>query len=437
MVRFVIWGAGGRGKVAAKIFGIDRIISFIDLDPDKIGTDLFGRQIIDFQMYKKKYTEYAILISLAAEAEVVRFLKEENIFFLSYNECPPELMGYGWNRAQEYVKKHEVTYKKAAVYGHTLYSVLVYEFLEKNGHECVGLIHNSSLTEKELYLFRKMFPNIKEKDIDDIDSETVILQTVSNYACNHELHKKNIKNIFDWKNLVPEYFNAKIAEKKNKYLGRRCFIVATGPSLTFEDLETLHKHNEFCISLNTIFCSFQNTAWKPDQYVVVDVDVINKFNDEIRKMDIKEKFIADASIDFDYKSLTNEFYIYHSICTKYTLEQGLISDDFATYAYNTGTVTAVALQLAMYEGFSEIYLLGCDCSYLQTGLKHANEPKEMQVREYGVMESTIEMLEHHVNAYQKIRVYADKKNIKIFNATRGGYLEVFKRKNFDDIFKNA
>lgn len=435
MVRFVVWGAGGRGKIAAKIFGLERIIAYIDSDPEKVGMELLGKQIIDFQTYKKEYAEYAILVSLAAEAAVVKFLKEEDLFFFSYNECPPELMGYGWNRVQKYTGKAKVTDKKVAVYGHTLFSVLVYEFLENMGHECVGLIHNSPLTEKALQSFRKMFPNVKEKNIDDIAPETVIWQTVSEYACSSELHGKTIKNVFDWKDLVPEYFNPKIAEMKNKYKGKRCFVIATGPSLSIEDLEKLHRKNEFCISINTVFCSFQNTAWRPDQYVVVDVDAINTYDDAIREMDVKEKFIADASMDFDYGSLTDEFYVYHSICTKYTLEQGLISDDFAKYVYNSGTITAICLQLAMYEGFSEIYLLGCDCSYLQTGLEHANEPEEMQIKGYGIMESTMEMLDYHINAFQKIKDYSEKRNIKIFNATRGGYLEVFERINFDDLWK--
>lgn len=434
MIRFVVWGAGGRGKIAAEIFGIERIVAFIDSDPEKAGTEMLGKQIIDFQTYKQKYAGYAILVSLAAEAVVVKFLRKENLFFFSYNECPPELMGYGWNQVQKYVGKVKITDKKIAIYGHTLYSILAYEYLEKMGHECVGLIHNYPLTETILQSFRKMFPYIKEKNIDDIDQETVIWKTVPDYACRSELHGKTIKNVFDAKDLVPEYFNPKIAKMKNRYRGKRCFIVATGPSLTIDNLEKLHQKNEFCISVNTIFCSFQNTAWRPDQYVVVDVDAINKYGDDIRKMDVKEKFIADASIDFDYKSLTNEFYVYHSICTKYTLEQGLISENFAKYAYNTGTVTAVCLQLAMYEGFDKIYLLGCDCSYLKTGLKHVNEPKEMQIRGYGSMEATMELLDYHINAYQKIRKYAEKNNIEIFNATRGGYLEVFERVDFEDLF---
>ena len=151
-------------------------------------------------------------------------------------------------------------------------------------------------------------------------------------------------------------------------------------------------------------------------------------------MDVRQKFIPDASIDFDYGSLTDEFYVYHSVFNRDAIEQGLISDDFSKYAYNSGTVTAVSLQLAMYEGFEKIYLLGCDCSYFETGLKHFNEPEEMQIKEYGVEDSAMEMLNYHINSYRRIKDYAARKGIEIYNATRGGYLEAFERVAFDDLF---
>ena len=253
------------------------------------------------------------------------------------------------------------------------------------------------------------------------------------------IHGWKTKDIYDWKRFIPDYKNPGIAEMKDRYKGKRCFIVATGPSLTVDDLEKLKQHREFCIGVNTIFKGFDKTGWRPDQYVVVDVDVMNHLGSEIRKMDVKEKFIADASIDFDYDSLTEEFYIYHSIFTKSAWERGLISDDFSEYAYNSGSVTAVSLQLAMYEGFDEIYLLGCDCSYAKTGFRHFNEPKEEEANVYGTtfdLTRYVTASEAVVNSYQKIKEYAEQKGIKIYNATRGGYLEVFERVNLDDLLQD-
>lgn len=53
-----------------------------------------------------------------------------------------------------------------------------------------------------------------------------------------------------------------------------------------------------------------------------------------------------------------------------------------------------------------------------------------------MMNDAVKMLSYHINAYQKIKKYADKKGIKIYNATRGGYLEIFERVNFDTLFSD-
>ena len=48
------------------------------------------------------------------------------------------------------------------------------------------------------------------------------------------------------------------------------------------------------------------------------------------------------------------------------------SEDFAQIAYNNGTVLYAALELAVYMGFKEIYLLGVDASGLMENMIHIN-----------------------------------------------------------------
>ena len=81
MIKFVVWGTGGRGKVAIEIFGTDRIVSFIDSNPHKIGKKFYGKPIVDLSCYKTRYSDYAILISLANDQTIVNILKKENTYF--------------------------------------------------------------------------------------------------------------------------------------------------------------------------------------------------------------------------------------------------------------------------------------------------------------------------------------------------------------------
>jgi len=69
----------------------------------------------------------------------------------------------------------------------------------------------------------------------------------------------------------------RIQEFKGKYKGQRCFVVATGPSLTVEDLNTLHKNNEVVFSMNTIVKAFEKTEFG-NLFPNVPITLIQNFN---------------------------------------------------------------------------------------------------------------------------------------------------------------
>ena len=52
-----------------------------------------------------------------------------------------------------------------------------------------------------------------------------------------------------------------IKSMKNTHVGERCFVVATGPSLTFEDLNALK--DEFCFGMNSCVLALDKTEWTP------------------------------------------------------------------------------------------------------------------------------------------------------------------------------
>ena len=77
-------------------------------------------------------------------------------------------------------------------------------------------------------------------------------------------------------------------------------------------------------------------------------------------------------------------------------------------------------------GFTTIFLLGCDCSFDPT--------KQMHFVEHGVRDQSYEFTqEKQIIAYKKAKEEADRMGVSVFNCTRGGQLEVFKRVDFDSI----
>lgn len=220
----------------------------------------------------------------------------------------------------------------------------------------------------------------------------------------------------------------------NIHKGKRCFIVATGPSLTVDDLNMLK--DEYTISMNSIYVSYNNTTWRPNYYVIQDPFVYEKIHTELRSEDYDGMFvgsiIADRfqlpkgnnvnmfPLDLLWQQIPNK--AYH---TKF-------SDNIYSRIYSGYNVSYSALQVAVYMGFSEIYLLGADCNYLQDK-KYFAEDKKRGKENYFTPKFYASNTDKFILAYKVAKQYCDLHGINIYNATRGGLLEVYERVNLNDV----
>lgn len=433
-MKYVIWGSGYRGKVIVETVGEDNIVAFIDSDKGKIGKTHCGKPIISYEEYKEKYSQYIILISVVYNERVGNRLEREHMFFFNIEDCPPEFGGYGWRRAKEEMSSlHLELPDKLAVYGTTLYSVLVYEKLKERGYTNLTLIPHKDMSQEMIEKFAEYFPYIQLDTLEKTAAEELLITA---YDSTISEKRKDIPHIdlYDWTRYVNKYKNNRIAAMKDKYKGKRCFIVATGPSLTIDDLETLHHNHEFCISMNSIFRCFSDTKWRPDQYVIVDTDAISTWEKEMQSLDVKQKFVADCQMYFDYKSLGDDWYVYHSIFGRESLGGDAFSGDFSVKAYHSGTITNICIQLAAYLGFSKIYLLGVDFTREGGKVKHFHADANQEDLIYESEEWLEILYRYSLKEYQASGKYADRHGFKIYNATRGGELEVFERVDFDSLF---
>lgn len=232
-------------------------------------------------------------------------------------------------------------------------------------------------------------------------------------------------------------FKTKIVSKKNKkkgkrankrfgfdmksffdsHKGERCFIIATGPSLTVEDLNLLK--NEYCISMNTIFRLFDRTSWRPQLYGIQDKEVYEKNKDSIMsfKNELGNLMIGDSVSDFTIEAL-----YYHLDFQKHLIgdDKTMFSNEVNKVVYDGFTITYSLIQIAVFLGFKYIYLLGCDTNY--KGAKtHFDGTKDPLPKGIDLF------YDRAVEAYTSAKEFADKNGILIVNCTRGGMLEVFQR----------
>ncbi|MBT2642203.1 DUF115 domain-containing protein [Bacillus sp. ISL-41] len=255
--------------------------------------------------------------------------------------------------------------------------------------------------------------------------------------------KKNINQIrFKFKRLVlnnifPYSISGKDIKKyKNLHENKRCFIIGNGPSLKSEDLDKLK--NEITFAFNRIYSIFDQTEWRPTYYCSEDDKTILNSKEEINNLKLPNKFIP-VNFPWDYK-------IHFKDCKYYILKLGdrnsapAFSNDMTKGLYWGNTVAYTAMQMAVYMGIKEIYLLGVDHNFSKMINDRGEVIIDEKVKDYFSDEYNpdkdtlyIPNVEISKRAFSAAKKYADQNNIKIYNATRGGKLEVFERINFDEI----
>ena len=125
--------------------------------------------------------------------------------------------------------------------------------------------------------------------------------------------------------------------------------------------------------------------------------------------------------------------MYHSILDDFSIKNMLFSDDFSRKVYNGSTVTYVCIQLAVYLGFKEIYLLGVDYNYSPNTKNHFTDQREPDDVFDGINgQNRIQDISY--TAFQKAKEYASEHGIKIINATKKTQLDVFEQVEFETLF---
>ncbi len=228
----------------------------------------------------------------------------------------------------------------------------------------------------------------------------------------------------------------KLKSLKNTKSGR-CFIVATGPSLTKEDLQKLK--NETTFGCNALVKWFPETGWETTYFGIQDFGVYKKIKKEVDSINNSRVFFSlDGAINHKDKELislnnrknTYEFPLYlglHPVLPYKLFAK--FSDNAYRIVFDGYSIVYSLIQIAIFIGFKEIYLLGTDCNY-KTSKAYAIDNYECKRRDIYKIQG-----ERMIYAYYYAKKYADEHGIKIYNATRGGMLEVFPRVDLDEVLK--
>lgn len=218
---------------------------------------------------------------------------------------------------------------------------------------------------------------------------------------------------------------------KGIYQGKRCFIIGNGPSLLADDLDKLKK--EVTFAANRIFNIFDKTDWRPTYYLAVDSDFIKYNYEKIKKVNARYIFLSNIyHIPLNEKK---ENMVYINEYAKFPINKwndtsSFVSEDVSKYFSIGYTVTFTAIQLALYMGFQEIYLLGVDFNYSSVGDLRGKIIKNNNIEDYfdgKKYHSSVLNYNSALHAYEVAEQYCKNHDANIFNATRCGKLKVFEK----------
>lgn len=237
----------------------------------------------------------------------------------------------------------------------------------------------------------------------------------------------------------------KLNELKNKYKGERCFIIGNGPSLNEMDV-TLLQH-EYAFGVNSFYYKTNETGYKPYFFCVEDTDVMKDNMQEIDNFDCNYRFFP--SIYKKYIKNRKGTYFFNMNRSFYEprsqyFEQPRFSTDCSKRIFCGQSVTIINLQLAFYLGFTEVYLIGMDFSYIIPDSAIVND-KDIESTEDDVNHFHPDYfgkgkkwhdpkLENVLRSYKECKKIYEENGRKIYNSTKGGKLEIFDRIEFTTLF---
>lgn len=450
---YIIFGAGVYGKSAMGYLGRDRCSYFAD--NYNYGMQIDGIEVLPFEEMLLLSGEYIYVIAMERHYEEVEGQLISNgikRYFIYNLNVPLDILQYypfyrvnGRMEPMPYLISlacYEIyKYHNIYIYGSNEYlPYLISEIAFQNEWNNInGIVSKKNINTMGIPVvsFEEAFKNadclviVSKREEDDIRE-----------FLDETDHTFQVVDLFHTDQFLPIYQYPNLARFKDIHKGKRCFIIGNGPSLTIEDLEILHQNEEICFGSNMICRVYPKTNWRPKYYAIIDWLAIKNCLSVIAKESSTEVFVSDLRIHRPVKYMPSNVHLLH-MPEDIPLYEGYpgFSDNITECVYHGGSVSyGISLQVAAYMGFTEIYLLGTDNNYIKSSFVDGNHFIDNyynleEKNELARKDTTAEVARDYITrSFIKAEKYSRRHGFRIYNATRGGMLEVFERVDFDSLF---
>lgn len=256
-------------------------------------------------------------------------------------------------------------------------------------------------------------------------------------------------------------------ELRGKHKGKRCFLIGGGPSVKNINLGILKDEYTFVVG------EFDNNpqfeTLNPKFYVISDSVYFtegesNYWNNQFKKKDKTTKSSTNIFVSLDARAYIDKYNLFTNHKVYYLGMRGIISESFSfninldRYLPWPKNSMLLSMMIAIYMGFEEIYLLGCEHNFLCFNIGqgkaisydygHKDSVTEADINNDEVVKKLAvprdltmtyeDNIAHVLQLFKNYRLFNSKvrrlyPNVKIYNATPNSYLDVFPMINFEDI----
>jgi len=208
----------------------------------------------------------------------------------------------------------------------------------------------------------------------------------------------------------------------------RAFVIGNGYSLAKTNLELLH--NEVTFACNRISKIYDKVSFRPTHYVRAEEAGTLDTEEYIEDMELHIGMCEVWANPYFSKKHPDLKYNRIDSCAHYATNY---DEDNCPHLWHLpklctfGSSVNVAVQIAHLQGFSPIYLIGCDLGYKDNEPSHFTDDYEEGLKDLRPARyANLNTLAAHM--------VASRMGLEIYNATIGGDLEVYERKDYDGLF---
>lgn len=253
------------------------------------------------------------------------------------------------------------------------------------------------------------------------------------------------------------------AQFQNAYFGKRCFVLGNGPSLNSFDLSILK--DEITFTVNQLSNNPQFNQIRTNFHVWTDERFFDLNENNLGDMELLETMRNvrtdnnNPTVFYEYGAknmidkfdLDKELNIYYFKETRLKLSNIQWDCDFSKVTPGFSTVIHYIICLAMYMGFREIILLGCDCTSIinivedrlgnAEQFKYAfeiseNEKKRREkLHSFSSIRDELNWQVAMFDDYELLNKLCCSRGVKLLNATNPSLLECIEKVTLNDLLK--